>query len=265
MKLALIVNCWDDWALLRSTLRTMRPLVDGVIIIGSTKSNYGEHSPIPEDFKNEELHVREPHFHIPLHSETDKRNYGLSIAKKQGYTHFLTADADEVYLPEDFLKIKEKFKNSNLQGLVCPCVAYFKSPTLCMGRDVTLVPHIHKLTPAIQHEFNRKYPFSWINGQIRIDPSRSLNINSGVEYTEKIELHHFSWVRADYEKKIRNSTARANLERSSIRQDLALAKEGEIVSFYGKRLFAVINRFNIPNGELLCENLQPVASADAKN
>lgn len=249
MRLVAIFHCWDDWQILRHSVDNIRPLVDGIIIIGSTHSNYGEHSPIPSEWHNDELFLREPKFHIPLHSETDKRNYGLEIAKDQGYTHFITCDADEFYKPDEFLKAKERFEDPNLNGLVCPVVVYFKSPTLCLGRDITLVPHIHKLTKNIRHEFNRAYPHSWVQGQIRIDPSRSLNINSGVEYTDDVEMHHYSWIRKDYQKKIRNSTARKNLERSTILTDLRQSKEGYYVEFYRKRLTRVENCFGIPEYE----------------
>lgn len=252
---------WDDWKLLRYSVNNLRPLLDGVIIIGSTRSNYNEISAIPSEWHTDELYVREPKFHIPMHSETDKRNYGLSIAKQQGYTHFITLDSDEFYLPDEFLKAKEKFSNPDLQGLVCPCVTYFASPKLTIGRDYTLVPHIHKLTPTIQHAFNKRFPFAWEGSAIRIDPTRSLSINSGVEYTEEIELHHLSWYREDYEKKIRNSTARANLEHSTVRQDLILAKDGEMCMFYGK----VLRTTNTLDGILdkdLFKSHKPVAAAN---
>lgn len=249
MKLCAIFHCWSDWYLLRHAVDNMRPLVDGIIIIGSTHSNYGEHFPIPPEWHNDELHLREPKFNIPLHSETDKRNYGLEIAKAQGYTHFITSDSDEFYKPDEFLKAKDRILRENLNGLVCPVVVYFKSPTLCLGRDVTLVPHIHKLTKTIRHEFNRGYPHAWVKGQIRIDPSRSLNINNGVEYTEEIEMHHYSWYREDYNLKIRNSTARMNLERSTILKDIMHATDGFYVEFYRKRLTRCPNLFGIPEYE----------------
>jgi hypothetical protein len=245
MRLVAIFHCWHDWYLLRYAVDNIRQLVDGVIIIGSTKSNYGEYCAIPKEWHNSELHVREPRYHIPLHSETDKRNYGLDVARREGYTHFITLDSDELYKQEDFLKAKERFKeNPNLIGIVCPLVVYFKSPTLSAGRDVTLVPHIHRLTSDIKHEFNRDYPFAWSKGQIQIDPSRSLNINYGVEYMD-IEMHHYSYVRQDLEVKIRNSTARKNIERSTIREDYANARPGYYCKFYKKVLTEVPNYFNI--------------------
>ena len=236
MRLCAIFHCWDDWKLLRYAVDNIRQVVDGIIIIGSTRSNYGEFSPIPSEWHIDELYIREPKFNLAMHSETDKRNYGLTIAREKRYTHFITMDADEIYLPDEFIKAKAKFSNPDLNGLVCPCVTYFSSPQLTIGRDYTLVPHIHRLTPTIEHAFNKKYPFAWEGNAIRIDPTRAMNINSGVEYTEDITMHHLSWVREDYQKKIRNSTARANLERSTILHDLVIAKDGEMCMFYGKVL-----------------------------
>lgn len=243
MKLAAIYNVWNDWDLLEHSLRNIRPLVDGVFIIASITSNHGETSLIRFW---DDVYVREPQQRDPRASETDKRNYGLRLARINGYTHFLTMDADEFYEPEPFLREKQKLiDNPDLAGLVCQCQTYFKSPQLTIGLDTTLVPFIHKLTPTIKHEFNKNYPFAWIDGQIKIDPTRSLNINSGVERSDLI-MHHYSWVRKDYQKKIRNSTARRNLERSTILNDLLLAKEGYFVEFYQRHLKRSTVDFGIP-------------------
>lgn len=252
MKLAAVIICWNDWDLMGYCVENIRQLVDEVIIIGSTRSNYNELSPIPKHWldvgmanNGVNLWIREPRFHVPMHSETDKRNYGLDTARIRGNTHFLMMDADEFYEPEQFLKAKERFLNPDLAGLVCPCNVYFGSPELTIGRDKTLIPFIHKITPTLKFEFNKRYPYAWVLNEIRIDPTRSMNINSGVEYTEEVVMHHYSHVRADYAKKIRNSSARKNLERSNILNDIAQAKEGYFVDFYRKRLTRCPNRFGI--------------------
>lgn len=244
MKLAAIYNVWSDWDWLDISTEIIGPLVDGIIIIASEKSNWGEVSPMPERWKDKVI-IREPFFNHPLNCETDKRNYGLAIAKKENYTHFLQLDCDELYEPEDFLKAKARFENEpDLQGLVCRTQVYFKSPELTVGLDHTLVPFIHKLTPFIKNEFNRKYPYAWEKGNIHIDPSRSFNINSGVKMDDAV-MHHFSWVRTDYEKKIRNSTARNNIIKSTILNDLVDGKEGDYIEFYRKRLTRCSNLFGI--------------------
>lgn len=256
MKLAAIYNTWGDVDLLTLSVNNLTNLVDCVIIVYSTKSNYGKltDEPLPNTLTFNHPNV---HFKLleptpdkrPQENETFKRNYGLEIARQWGYTHFLTCDADEFYEPEPFLKAKEMFHvKPDLAGLVCNCQTYFGSPKLTIGLDITLVPFIHKLTDTIKHGFNRNYPFAWDGPQIRIDPTRSLNIHSGVERTDLI-MHHASWIRKDYQKKIRNSTARANLERSSILKDLVQAKEGYFCEYYQKTLVRASVDFNIPEYE----------------
>lgn len=263
MRLVAIYNVWNDWEFLAHSLKNITPLVDGVIIIGSNRSNHGEISPIPSwVLELPGFFLREPQHNNPMHSETDKRNYGLLKAKQLGYTHFLTADADELYIPENFLKVKERILKDNLSGMVCPTRVYFGSPNLTIGFDGTLVPFIHKLTPNIQHGFNKLYPFAWDKKRIRVDPTRQLNITTGVDYTEDVICEHYSWCRGDYEKKIRNSTARGNLERSTILNNLLEAKEGYFCEYYGKPLVRATVDFNIPeygrseSGDAaLCQNL----------
>ena len=249
MRLAAIFCVWDDWDMLERSYKNIYPLVDDVIVIGSEASNYGEFSKMPDFWRVDMEAIKyEPRGLTTMQKETAKRNEGLRIALERGYTHFIMMDADEFYHYEKFKTAKERFHvEPELQGLVIPCNCYFKSPTLTIGRDITLVPFIHKLTERVRHEFNTNYPFAWINGQIRIDPTRSINIDSGVEYTEEVVMEHYSWVRKDYAKKIRNSTAKANLERSTITQDLMCAKEGYYCNFYGKVLHTVPNYFNIPD------------------
>lgn len=249
MKLAAIFSVWDDFDLLMHSTKAIGPLVDVVIVIYSWGSNYGEQIPVKSvaAWGNAYCFNFEPDLKKqPRENETDKRNFGLQKARELECTHFLTMDADEFYEPEPFLKAKERFLNEpDLAGLVCQCQTYFKSPRLTIGLDTTLVPFIHKLTPTIRHEFNKRYPFAWEGNQIRIDPTRSLNINSGVERTDLI-MHHYSWIRKDFNKKIRNSTARRNLERSTILNDLVLAKEGYFVQFYQRHLKRSTVDFGIP-------------------
>jgi len=246
MKLVAIYNVWSDWDWLDISVEKFAPLVDGFVIVASEKSNWGELSPIPSRWKDK-VDIREPFFNHPLNCETDKRNFGLQIAKQRGFSHFLTLDCDELYEPEAFLKAKERFHvEPDLQGLVCRTQVYFKSPTLTLGFDHTLVPFIHRLNPLIKHEFNKRYPYAWDNGHLHIDPSRSLNINSGVKMDEAV-MHHYSWVRSDYEKKIRNSTARNNiLKDKTLLSNLLHAKEGDYIEFYRTRLARATVDFEIP-------------------
>jgi len=248
MRLVAIYNVWNDWQLLYHSVKNIRPLVDGVIIVASTNSNSGEKSHIPQYWLSDDLLICEPDLKKSLRdNETFKRNTGLNKAKQHGYTHFLMMDADEFYEPNEFLKEKERFKNPDLLGLVCRTKVYFREPTLTVGYDVTLVPFIHKITPDLCFMWNVRYPFAFEGPkrEIRIDPTRQINITSGVEWSD-ITMHHMSWIRSDVKKKIRNSTARQNIENSTIVRDYVNAKAGYYCEFYKAKIESCENLFNIP-------------------
>lgn len=244
MVLVAIYNVWDDFDWLERSIKQIEPLIDDFLIVASEYSHYGEYSPIPCEWHSRVL-IYEPVGRTAMEKELDKRNFGLNMVKPLKYTHFISMDADELYDTEEFQKAKERFHvEPDLKGLVCPLVVYFKEPTLQVN-DITLVPHIHKLTATIKHAFNRSYPHAWKGNQIRIDPTRSYNINDGVAYTDKITMHHFSHVRKDYEKKLRNSTARDNINKSPLREDYANAKPGYFSKFYQQTLKEVPDQFGI--------------------
>lgn len=252
MKLCAIYTVWDDWDLLFHSIKNIENLVDGIIVVPSTISNFGEYGGgyFP-DFRSDKFsfYTLEPDLKLqPSENERNKRNYGLQKARELGYTHFIMLDADEFYETEAFLKEKQRLiENPDLTGLVCGLKCYFKLPTLTVP-DKTLVPFIHKITPDLKFQWNTKYPFAFEGPkrEIRIDPTRQMNINSGVEWSN-ITMHHFSWMRSDIKKKIRNSTARENIEKSTIVRDYMDAKAGYYCEFYKATLEECENLFNIPD------------------
>lgn len=255
MKLFALFTIWGDPELFHHAAESIRPLVDDGIVVYSTISNFGEIAEPPQNFHGFGSWNFDPDLKkTPRENETDKRNLALKVAREWGATNFIMLDEDEFYQPDEFLKEKKRIEDNNLAGLVCRVKCYFRLPTLTIGYDTTLIPFIHKLTPDLKFEFNRNYPFAWTdtNGvpftpgkRIRIDPTRSMNITSGVEWSE-ITMHHMSWVRKDIKKKIRNSTARQNIEKSTIVSDYINAKAGYFCNFYGKVLEECPNVFGIP-------------------
>lgn len=248
MRLCLIYHVWDDWQLLNHSVNhhLLNNLVDAVMVIYSETSNFGEYSkPVNNNFVN--TFQCEPDLNLtPAQNERNKRNFGLQKARELGYTHFLNLDADEFYDPAEFLKEKERFLNTDLTGTVCRTKVYFKDPCLTIGYDVTLVPFIHKITPDLKFQWNPKYPFAFEGPkrEIRIDPTRQMNITAGVEWSE-ITMHHMSYLRPDIHKKIRNSTARANIEHSTLVTDFNLAKPGYFCEFYQRVLEPCSDLFDL--------------------
>jgi len=247
--LAAIINFWDGGELLPAAVANWwRCGVDRVIIIYSDTSNYGEYLDNTKFLKQPafercDIIKCEPEGYAAVQKETQKRNRGLQVAITLGVTHFVTADCDEFYDPEHFQREYKRLDGS-ISGLVCASRVYFKSPTLCAGLDVTLVPFIHRLDGWLMHRFNRDYPFAFAGNSIKIDPSRQLNITSGVIWSDII-MEHFSWVRDDIERKIRNSSARVNIERSDVREEFRIAEAGYFLKFYKRTLYTVEDKYGI--------------------
>lgn len=247
MKLAAVFNVWDGIELLKFAVDNIKNEVDEVIIVWSELSNKQErHNDFnPDDFKGCVLVKSEPmYMRNPSESEREKRNVGLNKAKELECTHFIMMDCDEFYDPMEFRMEKERIYKENLNGLVCNIQVYFKKPTLTIGLDPsTRVPFIQKITPRLRFRRNKQYPFAYDeNGGMRIDPTRQLSHSKGIEWSN-ILMHHYSWVRKDIVKKIRNSTA--NLGRSSCLGDYANAKPGYFCKMYGAKITKCENKFNI--------------------
>jgi hypothetical protein len=254
MKLAAIYNVWADGLdLLKPSVENILPVVDEVIIVFSSYSNYGHYIPFTCLDPHEKIQYVncEPNRNNPPHqNEIDKRNLGLNCAKEQDFTHFLNMDADEFYQQDEFLTEKNFIEKNNVAGMVCGIKVYFKSPTLTVGFDHTLVPFIHKLTPELKFVLNNKsYPFAYDDtGNAHIDPTRRLNLYSNILFSNVV-MHHYSWLRSDYNLKIENSAARNNLRKSSIYKDLEDAAPGVYNQFYRKELTECANIFNLPEYE----------------
>ncbi|MDW0189614.1 MAG: hypothetical protein QOA70_08180 [Nitrososphaeraceae archaeon] len=248
MKTCAIIMFWDCEEILPYCVDNWLKCVDDVIIVWSLNSNFGKHRNnqqyLPNDPRVICLNWEPNQTKGAVINERAKRNHGLQYAKQHGYTHFVTSDADEFYIPELFKLELEKFSDPNLSGLVCASQVYFKSPGLTIGLDVTLVPFIHKVTPTLYYEWNSDYPYAFVDRQIRIDPTRQFNIKHGIQWSDII-MHHYSYVRRDFEVKIKNSTAYENLERSTIREDLEKASPGYYCKFYQKQLIECEDLFGI--------------------
>lgn len=261
MKLACVYNIFDGLELLPYSVKNMAPCVDGFIFVYQDVSNHGETQNTGEEVYRiaqmidtpVAIVLYEPNLNLsPTDNERKKREIGLNTAKRMGFTHFMDVDCDEFYHPEELLKEKQRVISKNLNGLVCRSQVYFKSPCLTIGNDFTLVPIIQKIDTT--HLFNRNYPFAFtdLDGvpftpkkRIRIDPTRQLDFTSGVEWSE-IKMYHMSWVRKDINLKIRNSSARVNIEGSTVLNDWLHAKDGYFCEFYGKYLTSCPNAFGLP-------------------
>lgn len=251
MKLASIISTWADTiCLLGHCIENHLQFSDVVIVVGSVKSNYEVSSRAYAEFINAYRPVNsrvrfeslEPTKGLkPLTNETRKRNHGLKIAKDFGATHFLVADADEFYEPDQMNKLKESFKGN---GYVHRVRAYITPTLYCM--DHTLVAGIHRMDKNVFCGNYPYYPFTYSKNAIaHIDPSRRLSYRDGIQMSD-ILCHHYTLVRKDIDLKINNSTATSlKSKRQAIYEELRDAKPGYISRFYHKPLIETDNIFDI--------------------
>lgn len=248
-RLVAIFCVWGDSNdLIDYSLDNILPCVDGVIIVYSHKSNFGNYREFFTSIQDEKivLYNWEPNTsHMPHYNETEKRQFGLEKAKQAGFTHFIFLDHDEFYHDHEFIEDKKRVYEQNLNGIVHPLKVLFKKPTLWC-HDHTLVPGICRLYPYTKTGNFHDFPFNRDkDGNAHIDPCRRLNYKDGIEMSEHYMIHA-SWVRSDYELKIQNSSARNNLRKSSIYKDLHDAAPGVFNHFYRQTLQECPNYFNLP-------------------
>lgn len=254
MKLISIINAWADTVeLLPACLDNHLQFADAVMVVSGVMSNHGnKNNAVPEFIKKFSPNPRiyyenfEPFMkYAPQINETAKRNYGINAAlDKNKFTHFLMADADEFYHPNEMNELKTHFEDPSLNGYVHPLKVYIGHATLCTD-DHTLVAGIHKLNHNVTcGNFNR-YPYAYDQeGKAHIDPTRRLSFTTGIRMS-KIYMHHYSYVRKNIELKIENSSANLRRSRDVIHEDITNAKPGYTSKLYHRELKECPNYFNI--------------------
>lgn len=249
MKLAAIYNVFDGHELLEKSIMSIRDHVNKVIVIWQDVSNYNDYDAsiegVVSDLNRRGIVDHQARFvpvahHAPFQSETLKRKWGIKIARELRCSHFLSMDVDEFYIPDQFKAAKKFMKNGDWGGSACRIRVYYKSPELCFKNlDRTWVPFIHK----IDCKHTGHYP-------VYADNTRKVTYQGGfVEFPpEMIIMHHYSWVRKDIEKKVKNSTAYPNLERhgKKLFSEWEHAKEGShIKCVFNDTLVRAENIFGI--------------------
>lgn len=243
MKLASIINLWDGEELLVGSMRSVKDGIDLFIIVYQEISNFGElYNPLlnlPVEEMDKEFQIvwlkYDPLVVHGMQNEIRKRNMGINVARNLGCTHFLHMDCDEYYLPGEFVWAKNYFIKMGALGSVVDLYTYFKSAELRQENpDSYFVPFIHAIADnTIAGAPN--YPFY-------VDPTRKINCPNVIQIP--ITMQHYSWVRRDIERKARNSSARKNIEKSSLMSDWKTAQEGSVVNG-GNKLRKVEDYFGI--------------------
>lgn len=226
MKLAAIYNVFDGEELLEGSVKSVQKDVDVFIFVVSTVGQSGEEY-LGGLKAVMQLELKDKIVIEDNRKELDKRNHGLQCAREHGCTHFILMDCDEYWQGLDRSQIDTAHR----------LFTYFKEPTL------QLDPPEDYFVPGICTMRNNTKVGSF-NCGFWSDPTRRPNhkLTEGSSW-----MHHFSYVRKDIERKIRNSSARVNIERKKqeLLVDLENASPGYTVKFYQKSCKLVLNLFDI--------------------
>jgi hypothetical protein len=246
MRLVAIYNAWSDCTdLLKKSIDTILPCVDGVFIVWSNASNYGQNIPFTFRYDHPKVkffHVEPMRLRPPAFNETMKRNFGLQQAKE--YTHFLIMDCDEFYFYDEVMAEKERIESEDLNGTVCRLKVYIKEPTLWC-EDHTLVPFIQKNCNNVSVGHFKYYPYAYDqNREAHIDPTRRPSHKDKIGFSD-LYMHHMSYVRKDIMLKINNSTANLRRSMATILSDMDNAKPGYVSQLYHKELNECKDYFKI--------------------
>ncbi len=230
MKLGVSYNLFDGEELLEASIKNIRNHVDHISVVYQTISNFGHPcSPTMEELLNNlvrqkliddliyyptDLNLR------PSRNETKKRQIGLQFAKRKKCSHFMTMDADEFYIGEQFQQAKKQIEEEKIDCSVVQYINYVKSPCYQIAMDPeepVLVPFIGKLGFFSKIKINAYFPGN-------VDPTRRFNGKKRIHIfnPETILMHHMWAVRRDLDKKFNSSTMNTKPEKRIKKRRVAI-------------------------------------------
>jgi len=253
MRIAAIYNIWCGDELLSGSVDCIKEHVDLIIFVYQDVSNFGEkYSPLPTISKIT-LNCPTECLVIQYHpaafdgavNETAKRNLGIKKAREAGCTHFVHLDCDEYW--EDFKAAKEEFISSGCISSVAQMWTYFKRPNLRLANpEGYYVPFITELDSNTVVGRNA-FPYYCDPTRKPFNPSEPNKYTMDNVHLMSQKMHHFSYIRNDIFRKIRNSSARNNLQKSTIVTDYHSPDIGHgfYVKFFEQKLCVTKNIFGI--------------------
>jgi hypothetical protein len=241
MKLAAIYNTWDGDEILPYSIAQIQPHVDVIVIIYQNVSNFGE-SYRPTLPERGTINVQ---YHPDLtksgtFNETRKRNLGLEVARAEQCTHFISMDCDELYDGLVFKKHRDIVEQYD--GSACRMLTYYKHPNIRLSPlEDYYVPFISRIYPTTRLG-SAGYP-------VLADPTRTVSTSKNFYIIDEPIMHHFSWVRADIARKLRNSSAsgrwRAKIP-EMVEQFNSFEETGQMAHFEQYHWVKVANVFDLP-------------------
>ena len=255
-KICYNINAFDASELIETVLTEIRDQIDCVNAIWQKNSYCGNKMDVIDIDEIHRLHklklidnlieftgdFRKPH----REQETDKRNMGIQWAKEKGYSHVISADADELYDKDQFRYAKEVINKNGWPITYWSYINYYKDFEHYLVYPFRpLVPGIH--STYFTYTFNGPAPGP-------TDPTRRIlnpmNIGTYVFKDEEIRMCHAAWIRKNIRKKLENWSAKDHFKDNPGLIDKAVEqfenwKEGD----------PAIMLFNVPSNQVFVHKL----------
>jgi hypothetical protein len=209
-KVGVTYNVYDGIELLQHSIDCIREHVDYINVVWQDVSNRGEVDDTVVDQLMQIKGIDEMIYYKPnlsLHvkvNETIKRQIGYDYALANGCDIWLNMDTDEMYKPEQFKSALQMFIDGGYDSSACQMITFYKFDNRAIfpfeDYYVPLFFRCKKGRTLGAHKWD-----------VVCDMSRKMEQGKLLVYTrEQIEMHHYSMIRKDFAKKIRNKSAAIN-------------------------------------------------------
>lgn len=203
-------NVYDGIELLQHSIDCIRPYVNYINVVWQDVSNCGEHDDTVADqllkIKGvDEFIFYNPNLTIPPKSnELIKRQIGYDRANDAGCQYWMNMDTDEMYIADEFTKAFATFVSGDYDSSACQMITYYKYWNKAIYPFETYyVPLFFKV--------DKKRKLGNHRWDVVVDMTRKLEQGKLKVFTrEEIQMHHYSMIRKDFGKKIRNKSAAVN-------------------------------------------------------
>ncbi|WP_410209537.1 hypothetical protein [Aquirhabdus sp.] len=218
MRLSASINFFNGEELLWHAVLNMRPLVEHLSIVYQRQSNWGQEisasalavlTRLQQAGLVDDLICYEPDLTLrAAENEFRKRRIGLDVAIANQASHFLLMDADEFYLPDQFLAAKQQIEDEEIYYSCVSSYFYLHQPIYRSAMpDTTNVCFIAKIDEGLIFEGQSRFPVE------HVDPTRRLIHATGRFKrfdVDCIAMHHMNFVRSNFVSKLSNTSSASN-------------------------------------------------------
>ena len=211
MKLGAAYNVFDGEELLEYSIAAIREQVDFVCVVFQEVSNFGNPCAptllptLAQLYQRGWVHKLARYTPVDKAgqpNEVAKRNMGLELCRREGCTHFIALDCDEVYAADQFAYAKRVIEESDYDASACQMITYYKEPIYRLEpKEDYYASMIYRIGEETKFQLNCDFP-------VLIDRARRIaSRNVRVFTRDEVEMHHYAHVRRDIHSKLVNSSA----------------------------------------------------------